>query len=54
MVKPFRQLRRRWWLWLVAGLIMALGWHLEGASRFDRAVLEPVSGPLVLDRQGRI
>jgi penicillin-binding protein 1C len=49
-----RQLRRRWRLWLAAGLLIALGWHLEAASRFDRAVLDPVPGPLVLDRQGRI
>jgi penicillin-binding protein 1C len=49
-----RRLPRRWWLWLAAGLLILLGWHLEAASRFDREALNPVPGPLVLDRQGRI
>ena len=49
-----RLLRRRGWLWLAVGLVMILGWHFEAASRFDRAALDPVPGPLVLDRQGRI
>ena len=46
--------RRRGWLWLAAGLVIILGWHFEGVSRLDRSVLDPVPGPLVLDRQGRI
>ena len=48
-----RQLKRCWWLWLALGLLLGLGWHLEAASRFDRAALDPTPGPLVLDRQGR-
>ena len=52
--KILRGLRRRWWLWLAVGLVIILGWHFEAASRFDRAALDPVPGPLVLDRQGRI
>ena len=52
--KILKGLRRRWWLWLAVGLVIILGWHFEAASRFDRAALDPVPGPLVLDRQGRI
>ncbi len=48
-----RPLCRRRWLLLTAGLLLALVWHLEAASRFDRAALDPAPGPQVLDRQGR-
>ena len=41
-------------MWLAVGLVIILGWHFEAVSRFDRAALDPVPGPLVLDRQGRI
>ncbi len=53
-VRILNQLRRRWWLWLAAAVVLALGWHFEAASRFDRAALDPAPGPLVLDRQDRI
>jgi penicillin-binding protein 1C len=49
-----QQLKRRWWLYLALGLLLGLSWHLEAATRFDRAALDPTPGPLVLDRQGRI
>lgn len=49
-----RLLRHHWRLWLALGLLIGLGWHLEAASRFDPAALDPVPGPLVLDRQDRI
>ena len=52
--KILRLLRRRWWLCLAAGLVIILVWHFEAGSRFDQAALDPVPGPLVLDRQGRI
>jgi penicillin-binding protein 1C len=53
-IKILKGLRRRGWLWLAVGLVIILSWHFEAASRFDRAALDPVSGTLVLDRQGRI
>ena len=52
--KILRGLRRRRWLWLAVGLVIILAWHFEAASRLDRAALDPVPGPLVLDRPGRI
>jgi len=54
MANPFVPLRRRWWLWLALGMMVVLVWRLEAVSRFDRAVLDPLPGPLLLDRQGRI
>lgn len=48
------QIPRRRLLGLAAVLLIALGWHLEAASRFDPQSLAPTPGPLVLDRQGRM
>jgi penicillin-binding protein 1C len=44
------------WLWclLLAVLLAGGGIYLEVASRFDAGALDPVPGPLVLDREGRI
>jgi penicillin-binding protein 1C len=53
-VAALRRLRRRWWLWLAAGLLIVLAWGLEAATRFDPAALAPAPGPLVLDRDGQI
>lgn len=52
--RVLRKIRRRWWLWLAVGLLLAAGLRLEAVSRFDREALNPVPGSLVLDRQGRI
>ncbi len=52
--RRLRSFRRRWWRWAALLLLLALGWHLETVSRFDRAALAPAPGPLVLDRQGHM
>ena len=49
--------RRRQWFWGILVLCLCLAGGalcLEAASRFEAAALEPVPGPLVLDREGRI
>jgi penicillin-binding protein 1C len=55
MAKPPGLLKRYRWLFLAGlGLALAVGVHLEAASRVEVACLAPRPGPLVLDRQDRI